>query len=91
MNAPFYLVALEREPFDTQTIVGIHGEPDQKYVVTPQESMKPNRKKFASMWPKDAKDNLERLKSAGWVMDAHKTKCYNCGRKSFQILSRCLC
>jgi len=79
MNAPVYLVALERVGSETRTIVDLHGTIDQKYIVSLQLSPKPDRKKYEASWPKSTEENLERLGNAGFAMDNFKPKCSNCG------------
>ena len=79
MNAPVFLVALERVGSETRTIVDLHGTIDQKYIVSLQLSPKPDRKKYEASWPKSTEENLERLGNAGFAMDNFKPKCSNCG------------
>ena len=73
-----HLIAKQQEIADTQTIVNLQGQRDQKYVVSFQFQAKPRRKKFAEGWPETPEDNIVRLAEAGFVMDGLVTKCHNC-------------
>lgn len=74
-----HLVAKEAEkPSDVHTIVNLQGQPDQKFIISFQHSLKPKRAKFATGYPETEDENFERLQSAGFVMDRMVDKCFNC-------------
>ncbi|KAI9806712.1 MAG: hypothetical protein M1825_006169 [Sarcosagium campestre] len=75
----FHLIAVEKEIADTQTIVNLQGKTGCKYQAQFHLDPRPKRKKLALGWPDNAEQNLERLKDAGFVEDAFKVKCDNCG------------
>lgn len=77
-----HLIALEREIPETMTIVDLKGRTGRKYVVGFYLGDKPRRAKASGAWPKSPEENLERLKDAGLIMDAHKLKCGRCNRES---------
>lgn len=74
----FHLVAKQQEVSDTMTIVNLQGVPGQEFVVSFQFSVKPRRAKLAEGWPSSQEENVERLASAGFVMDGFVLKCRNC-------------
>lgn len=73
-----FLIALQQEIAPNMTIVDLIGNPDQQYVLTLQFSAQPRRAKLAQGWPADAAENIERLKSAGFVQDRGVPICSNC-------------
>ncbi|KAL5421165.1 hypothetical protein PMIN04_005785 [Paraphaeosphaeria minitans] len=73
-----FLIALNQEVAPQMTIVDMVGNPDREYVLTFQLSAKPRRPKLGKGWPADAAENLERLKSAGFVQDRGVPLCSNC-------------
>lgn len=74
-----YLIALKQEVAPNMIIIDPLGKPDQEFVLSIQTAARPRRAKMAQGWPTDAADNLERLKSAGFVMDRGVPICSNCG------------
>lgn len=62
----------------THTFVNLQGELDKKYQVGFYLSDKPKREIQKAGWPKDAEDNLERLKDAGMPMERGIPKCPRC-------------
>jgi hypothetical protein len=81
-NNNVHLIGLEKEIEDTQTIVDLQGRTGRKYVVGFYLGEKPRRAKATASWPKSPEENLERLKDAGLVMNAHKIKCDRCNGES---------
>jgi hypothetical protein len=77
-DLPIYLIAIQQEVAPNMTIVDLIGNPDREFVLTIQLSAKPRRAKLAQGWPADAAENLERLKSAGFVQDRGVPICSNC-------------
>lgn len=77
-NLKVFLVAIQAEVPPQMTIVDLIGNPDREYVLTIQLSPKPRRAKLAQGWPADPAENLERLKSAGFVQDRGVPLCSNC-------------
>lgn len=75
-----FLVAKQQEVSDTHTIVNLQGVPAQEFVVMFQFSIKPRRAKLAEGWPSSEEENVERLASAGFVMDGFVQKCRNCNQ-----------
>ena len=75
-----HLIAMQKEVLDTQTIVNLQGETDQKFAISIQFCAKPRRAKFAEMWPTSPEENITRLPESGFIMDAMVDKCLNCGR-----------
>ncbi|OAG00065.1 uncharacterized protein CC84DRAFT_358809 [Paraphaeosphaeria sporulosa] len=73
-----FLIALRQEVAPHMTIVDLIGNPDREYVLTIQLSAKPRRAKLAQGWPADAAENMERLRSAGFVQDRGVPLCSNC-------------
>lgn len=73
-----YLIALKQEIAPYMTIVDLIGNPDREFVLTIQLSAKPRRAKLAQGWPADTAENLERLRSAGFVQDRGVPMCSNC-------------
>ena len=73
-----YLIGLKQEVAPNMTIVDPLGMPDQEFVLSIQTAPK-RRAKLSQGWPTDAADNIERLKSAGFVMDRGVPMCSNCG------------
>lgn len=74
-----HLIALKQEIAPNMTILDLCGNPNQEYVLTIQTGPKPRRAKLAQGWPADADENMERLKSAGFVVDRGLPLCSNCG------------
>lgn len=62
----------------THTFVNLQGELDKTYQVGFYLSDKPKREIQKAGWPKDAEDNLERLKDAGLPMERGIPKCPRC-------------
>jgi hypothetical protein len=82
----------ERELSDTHTIVSLGGKIDQKYVLVFSWTFKPRRTFQAKEgWPANPEENLERLKSCGFVSDRGIPKCDNCGKlvgyKSLKLIA----
>ena len=65
----------------SQTIVGINGNLDQKYVLAFSWSSKARSKKLAEGWPETAEENLERLPNCGIVCESFIPVCGKCGEK----------
>lgn len=85
-NMNVYLIASEQELAVTHTIIDIHGQPG-KYVLSFQFSAKPRRRRQDAGWPSSPEENLERLNSAGFVMDSFVRLCSNCGGKYYNLSS----
>ena len=64
--------------FVTQTLVNLQGKLDCTFEVGFFFDNKPKRPIFAKGWPKNATENLERLRDAGIVMDRGIVKCVRC-------------
>lgn len=73
-----HLIAKVQEISDTHTIVNLQGKDGQKFVVSIQWSAKPKRAAFKEGWPSSPEENMERLETAGFVMDGMVLKCSNC-------------
>jgi hypothetical protein len=61
--------------------VSLSGKIDQKYVLVFSWTFKPRRTfQTKEGWPSSPEENLERLKSCGFVSDRGIPKCDNCGQ-----------
>lgn len=78
----------EKELGKTLTFVNLQGELDKTYQVGFYFSPKPKRANMAAGWPKDAEENLERLKDAGLPMDRGIPKCTRCDGKSMPTVTQ---
>ena len=56
----------------------LQGELDKTYQVGFHLSDKPRRSNAVANWPKDAEENLDRLKDAGLPMERGIPKCSRC-------------
>jgi hypothetical protein len=71
----------KRELTDIHTIVSLGGKIDQKHVLVFSWTFKPRRKFQAGEgWPANEEENMERLRSCGFVSDRGIPKCDNCGQ-----------
>ncbi|KAF2753376.1 hypothetical protein EJ05DRAFT_480391 [Pseudovirgaria hyperparasitica] len=80
-----FLIGLEREIPNTFTLVDLKGNTGKKYSLGFYFSEKPRRRNAGEGWPKTPEDNLERLKDAGFPMDALVIKCGRCAGMRFLI------
>ena len=72
----------EKELPKTFTFVNLQGELNQEYKAELHKSNKPRRANQAASWPKDAADNIERLKKAGMPIERGVPKCQRCDGES---------
>ncbi|OJJ49286.1 hypothetical protein ASPZODRAFT_61410, partial [Penicilliopsis zonata CBS 506.65] len=77
-NLKFYIVALEKNPEDTFSLIDLQGKLDCKYVVGYYFSPKPQRANLRERWPASTEENMERLQNAGIPYDRQIPKCSNC-------------
>lgn len=78
-GSPVFLIALKQDIAPQMTSLDLCGNPDQLFVLTLQKGPKPRRVKLSQGWPADPAENMERLKSAGLVVDRGVPLCSNCG------------
>ncbi|KAH8199688.1 hypothetical protein TruAng_006157 [Truncatella angustata] len=74
-----YVIAVEKtQLIGALTNMDLQGNLGKKYTITYRFDPKPARERERSSFPKDAEDNLERLKDAGEPVNSGKLKCNNC-------------
>ncbi|KAI6487947.1 hypothetical protein MCOR11_008647 [Pyricularia oryzae] len=73
-----FLIAMELEMEETMTNMDLQGNLGKKYSVTYRFSGRCPRPRDRQAWPKDAGENLERLKEAGDMVKTLVPRCRNC-------------
>ncbi|KAL9128954.1 MAG: hypothetical protein Q9217_002470 [Psora testacea] len=73
-----HLIAIEKELPKTFTYINLQGELDKTYQVGFYLSDRPKRGRAEAVWPKDAEENMKRLKDAGLPFERGIPNCSRC-------------